>query len=395
MDSNAAVSVGLVLGAMSDAESPSTSDSNAAVSVGLVLGAGGRAAEAWHAGVIRALHALAGWDARSAELIAGTSAGAITGLCLRAGIPPGDLYALQRGEPASDEGREILGRVATPYGEGRRDRAWTEQGPQSPSLSVRALWPPWQARPVHAAVGLLPRGARTTEAFGQRLAELHPESWPRARFWVPAVRLSDGERVVFGRDDVEATVAEAVRASCAVPARYEPVIVGGRHYVDGGVHSATNADLMGPPAFDAVVVSSVMSGEPGWSKVGDGLSGAWASARAGLGLGRRDEPEPAGVWWSQALSRAWSDGRAVRAARRQWMDDKLREEVDGLRRRGISVLVVDPDPDTVELLDASADDNEGGDRKAEIAARADEATQRQLGTGTGERFAALLGRAAA
>ena len=367
-------------------------DAASDASVGLALGAGGRDAEAWHAGVLKALHEATGWDARSAELVTGTSAGAITGLCLRAGMPPADLYAMQRGTPVSDEAQQLLDRVTTPYAEGQRDRAWTELCPQSPSLAARALWPPWQARPVHAAVGLLPRGTLTTEAFGQHLAELHPEPWPKARFWVVAVRLSDGERVVFGRDDIDADVAEAIRASCAVPARFEPVEIGGQRYVDGSIHSATNADLMGPPAFDAVVVSSVMSGHPGWSHVSAGLSGAWSRVRSGVKLGRPDKGV-VGDWWTEALSRAWSDGRAVRAARRQWMSDKLRDEVDRLRRRDIQVLVVEPDADASDLIDSRSGDADSSDRRSEIAALAEERARRVLDS-TGARLAGLLRRSA-
>ena len=340
------------------------------VSVGLVFSGGGAAAEAWHAGVVRALHQMTGWDARRANLIVGTSAGAITGLCLRAGIPPADLYAHRRGEPVSEEGQAIIDRVVTPYREGRSERDWSDQGPQSPSLAARALWPPWQARPLRAAVGLLPRGTRTTEALQQRMAELHPEPWPTLPFWVTAVRLSDGERVVFGRDDLQATAAEAVRASCAVPVLFEPVTVDGQRYVDGGVHSYTNADLMGPPAFDLVVVSSPMSGAAGWSTVRGSLSEAWAKTRAGVGLDDPPETDPDRTWWSEALDAAWSDGRALRAARRQWVDDKLRDEVEGLRRRGIAVLVVEPDPDGVELVDT------GSDAEVDRTGHAEELTDR-------------------
>jgi NTE family protein len=35
----------------------------------------------------------------------------------------------------------------------------------------------------------------------------------------------------------------AVASSCAVPGAYPPVTIGGRRYMDGGVRSATNADL--------------------------------------------------------------------------------------------------------------------------------------------------------
>ncbi len=381
-----------------------------ALSVGLVFSGGGAAAEAWHAGVVRALQAVTGWDARRADLILGTSAGAITGLCLRAGIPPADLYAHRRGEPVSEEGQAIIDRVITPYREGRSERDWNEQGPQSPTLAARALWPPWQTRPLHAAVGLLPRGTRTTEALQQRMTELHPEPWPAQPFWVTAVRLSDGERVVFGRDDIEATAAEAVRASCAVPVMFEPVAVDGRRYVDGGVHSYTNADLMGPPAFDLVVVSSPMSGAAGWSSVRGSLSDAWTKARGAVGLG---DSQPAGsdrAWWSEALEVAWSDGRAFRAARRQWVDDKLREEVEGLSRRGISVLVVEPDADGVDLVDTGNDAEvdrtghagEEADRghpaqvwRSELAADADRTVRRILSDRIGLRFARILRRAAA
>ncbi|MDE0160780.1 MAG: patatin-like phospholipase family protein [Acidimicrobiaceae bacterium] len=408
-DGDADGAAGAGTAAEAAAPGPSGGGSGGRISVGLVLSAGGAAAEAWHAGVVRALHEVTGWDARSADLMLGTSAGAITGLCLRAGIPPADLYAHRRGEPVSDEGQAVIDRVVTPYSEGRSERDWTEQGPQSPTLAARALWPPWQARPLHAAVGLLPRGTRTTEALQQRMAELHPQPWPADRFWVPVVRLSDGERVVLGRDDLQATAAEAVRASCAVPVLFEPVTVDGQRYIDGGLHSYTNADLMGPPAFDLVVVSSPMSGTAGWPAVRGSLSEAWASARSGVGLGE-PRPRTAGrVWWSEALERAWDGGRAMRAARRQWVDDKLRAEVDGLRRRGVAVLVVEPDAGGVELVDSrggedfdraghDAERADGDDPlrawRAGMAASADHAARRILTDRVNRRLAGLLRRAA-
>ena len=145
----------------------------------------------------------------------------------------------------------------------------------------------WRIRPVHAGLGLLPTGRRTTGTLERRLEELHPDQWPTERFWVTAVRLTDGRRVVLGRDDIAATAARAVRASCAVPARYQPVGIGSHRYVDGGVHSSTNADLAGPPAFDLVVISSAMtvSGRtPGRSlRV---LRRGWMSQPARYGGGR-------------------------------------------------------------------------------------------------------------
>jgi NTE family protein len=49
--------------------------------------------------------------------------------------------------------------------------------------------------------------------------------------------------VVFGSPGApEATVAEAVEASCTVPWLFAPVEIGGREYVDGGIWSPTNLD---------------------------------------------------------------------------------------------------------------------------------------------------------
>jgi len=386
-----------------------------ATEVGLVLGAGGPAATAWHAGVTYGLMLETGFDARSAALIVGTSAGAVDGLRLRVGMSPGDLYARQTGADLTRQGQEIVDRVVTPYTEGASDRqarVWgSEWLPQSPELAARALWPPWRMRPLHAAFGLLPAGKRTVEALEQRLREMHPDRWPTSPLWVTAVRLDDGRRVVFGRDDLEVTAARATRASCAVPARYEPVTVGGREYVDGGLHSATNADLAGPPAFDAVVVSSAMSGDPGWSKVRGGLSAAWSQAFDAMsgvclsgacrGSSESDSEKSHSrqPWWRESWARAWDEGRALKAARRHHMSAKLREELDVLRRSGTPVLVVEPDPDASEMLDSGAADAVNGadrpDLRASIAMSALEITRRQLRTGQGALMAALLRRAAA
>src|SRR3712207_9494451 len=79
--------------------------------VGLVLGAGGMAGTAFHAGVLQALFEDAGWDARDAEVIVGTSAGSTSAALLRAGFPPVDYVARITGEPMSPEGTRLLGDV--------------------------------------------------------------------------------------------------------------------------------------------------------------------------------------------------------------------------------------------------------------------------------------------
>ena len=126
--------------------------------VGLVLGGGGVVGQAYHSGVLAVLQNDLGFDARTADLIVGTSAGSITGALLRLGISAENLAA------------------------------WT----------VKA--------PLHLAIG----------------------------------------------------------ASCAVPGYFAPVQVGRQSYLDGGVHSPTNAAILRGQGLDVVVVIAPMSGPTGW-----------------------------------------------------------------------------------------------------------------------------------
>jgi NTE family protein len=52
-------------------------------------------------------------------------------------------------------------------------------------------------------------------------------------------------------------------ASCAVPGYFAPVQIGDRSYVDGGIHSPTNAAILRGQNLDVVIVVSPMSGPPG------------------------------------------------------------------------------------------------------------------------------------
>lgn len=96
------------------------------------------------------------------------------------------------------------------------------------------------------------------------MRERHGTGWPDAPLWIVAVRRGDGRRTVFGRAGEPVTdVGSAVAASCAVPAYFAAVEIDGTAYVDRGVHSPTNADLVADLDLDLVVVSSPMSVRPG------------------------------------------------------------------------------------------------------------------------------------
>ncbi len=63
-----------------------------------------------------------------------------------------------------------------------------------------------------------------------------------------------GRRVPFGRAGApRADLADAVAASCAIPGLYHPVTIAGRRYVDGGIYSTSNADILRNQGLDLVI----------------------------------------------------------------------------------------------------------------------------------------------
>jgi NTE family protein len=221
----------------------------------LVLGAGGVVGAAFHAGALAAL-AEAGFDARDASIIVGTSAGSGVGATLRAGFPPSDLAARNMGRPLSPEARTLVERTSGPPAIHYRQRPFSRLPvPSSPGLLLRSA-----RRPRTALVGLLPTGTASNDLIRDRIGELYGDvSWPVRPLWVCAVDLDRGDRVVFGRDELEVPVGVAVQASSSIPGLVRPVVHCGRRYVDGGVHSPTNADLLEHQGLDLVVVVSPMS----------------------------------------------------------------------------------------------------------------------------------------
>jgi NTE family protein len=68
-------------------------------------------------------------------------------------------------------------------------------------------------------------------------------AWPENRLIIVAVDTATGETALFDRFG-ETSLIDAVAASCAVPGVWPPVTIRGRRYMDGGVRSSDNADLV-------------------------------------------------------------------------------------------------------------------------------------------------------
>jgi NTE family protein len=233
--------------------------------VGLVLGAGGTVGQAYHAGVLAAIERDLGWDPRTADLLVGTSAGSITATLLRLGVKAEDLAAYAVEAPFSQE-KHLLsqwlhrqrtrGVTPPPFDLNDLLRLWRLP---SPALLARIIRRPWAFRPSIAAMTMLPAGRVELVEHTSVLDEVLPDHWLED-LWICASRRSDGGRVVFGRKRApEASVSDAVAASCAIPGYFAPVTINEVEYFDGGVHSPTNADVLRREDLDLVVVISPMS----------------------------------------------------------------------------------------------------------------------------------------
>jgi NTE family protein len=241
-----------------------------AVRVGLVLGGGGTVGAAYHAGSLTALEHDLGWDPRQAEVIVGTSAGSLVGALLRVGIPASDLAAHL--VEAYDQATHPLvtgGHVTRPSSVPPMDlRRMFLRLPRLPSTALLGGWlrRPWAVSPLSAVISLLPDGTIPLREDLRFFDEAAPGGWTSDPLWVCTTRRSDLHRVVFGREELFTRLGTAVAASCAIPGFLSPVKIGTQTYVDGGVHSPTNADVLRGEDLDLVIIVAPMSAErvTGW-----------------------------------------------------------------------------------------------------------------------------------
>jgi NTE family protein len=195
----------------------------------LVLGAGGITGIAWEIGLLAGL-AEAGTDLTGADLVVGTSAGSVVGAQVTSGRHVEALYEQQL-EPSSTEKPARLSRAtfvrfgwAMLRSRGREVDFRRRVGAMAIAAEKARMTPTEQAR-LHV--------------IGERLAGA---DWPDRTLLITAVDADSGEFRTFDRAS-GVPLLHAVAASCAVPGVYPPVTIGDRRYVDGGIRSATNADL--------------------------------------------------------------------------------------------------------------------------------------------------------
>ena len=189
----------------------------------LALGAGGPVGAAWMAGLVSGLRR-GGVDLGEADLIVGTSTGAIIGAVLATGQDPVRLATPVRtadATPPQVDGHR-LGEVFAVLGNAASNpaEAWRRVG----QIALAAETGPEQAH------------------ITRMRAMAGTDQWPDRRLLIIAMDTETGEQEVFDRAS-GAPLPSAVAASTAFPGIYPPITINGRRYMDGSLRSATNAAL--------------------------------------------------------------------------------------------------------------------------------------------------------
>jgi len=231
----------------------------------LVLGGGGFTGAVYEIGALRALDLLSvNRSVCDFDVYVGTSAGSFVASMVANGVTP-------------EEMMRVLDRQApVPFPE---IALGTLLSFNVRELATKAALFPWRmaklARTLVAHVGQvsaldvvlglaegLPAGLYSgsgIESYVRRVLD-HPERTDDFRrleraLYITATDLDSCERVVFGGDGFDdVPISTAVRASTALPMVYEPVRVGDRELVDGGILSTTNLDLAVEAGAKLVVV---------------------------------------------------------------------------------------------------------------------------------------------
>ena len=202
----------------------------------LILGGGGPVGEAWESGVISGLTEK-GIDLSRADLIIGTSAGAIVGARVASRMSRSDFINAALARPDDSQPRQPPDRTPSSpppdlsFLAVKLQEMGTGKGSQQ---SIRAEIGEWaqKVRPVISE-------SQFVASYTRRFPE---KEWPSRAYECTSVDTADGSLRVWNWSS-GVPLALAVASSCALPGVFAPVIVSDHRYMDGGVRSVTNADL--------------------------------------------------------------------------------------------------------------------------------------------------------
>src|SRR4029077_20824084 len=126
------------------------------------------------------------------------------------------------------------------------------------------------ADPLALFKGVFAKSLLKPGVWEQTLSHLIPAS-RFAEFKIPltviATDLDSGDLVLFGNRGRDVPVNLALAATCALPLYYQPVVIDGRRYADGGLRAVLPVEVASGIPADLIVAISVGPGfDEGLSK---------------------------------------------------------------------------------------------------------------------------------
>jgi NTE family protein len=189
-----------------------------------------------------------GVDLTGANLIVGTSAGAIVGANVCLGRDLEELFAEQLMPPENTTTRDVSALL--------RARAALERSADG----QRAAFDPAMLVKLGELAVRAP-----TESEESRLATVSSylppvPAWPERPLLITALDIATGALVIWTKD-TEASLVQAVASSCAAPMIAPPTTIGGHRYMDAGPRSGTSAHLAAKHDF-VIVLAVARPGAP-------------------------------------------------------------------------------------------------------------------------------------
>jgi len=231
----------------------------------LVLGGGGFTGAVYEIGALRALDLLSvNRSVNEFDVYVGTSAGSFVAALTANGVTPEEMMRVVNQQEHTPFRDIDVGTLLRP-----NLVSWARKGALMPfraAALIRDLAGQLGSVSVmDILLGLgegLPSGFYSGAGLERYLRQVlsDPDRSDDFRFLDPelyltATDLDTCERIVFGSDGWDdVPISTAVRASTALPMVYEPVKVGDRELVDGGIVSTTNLDIAVEAGAKLVVV---------------------------------------------------------------------------------------------------------------------------------------------
>ncbi len=247
----------------------------------LVLGGGGFTGAVYEIGALRALDLLSvNRSVTDFDVFVGTSAGSFVAAMTANGITPEEMMrVLNRQVPTPFPDVDLkailalnvrdiaISAIAFPFHAARLTRRLIRQLGQVSALDVVLGLAQGMPSGLYSGAGI-EQYVRSVLSDPDRTDDFRRLE---RELYLTATDLDTAERVVFGSPGFdEVPISTAVRASTALPMVYEPVRIGDRELVDGGIVSTTNLDVAVEAGARLLVVVNPLV--PYVNEAGDGAA---------------------------------------------------------------------------------------------------------------------------